>query len=485
VIDPIETRTARAADWHVRLRPGTDAALAMGMMQIIVSEALHDADYVARHTIGFDRLRERLADYPVERVAQITGIPDHEILSLARAYATSRPSLIRILVGMEHHRRGGTTVRTVACLPAITGAWRDRGGGLLFLNWEAHYRALPIAQVHRPEATDMSVRAFHQSQLSTALDPALDPPIRALFVFAANPAVSVPNQHRLRAHLAREDLFTVVHEQFVTETAKFADYVIPATTQLEHVDVHHSWGHPYVTYNNQAIAPRGDALSISELFRRLATRLGLDESWLHESDDQIAADVLRSDHPWAASVQVERLREEGWVRLAIPDDFRPYAEGEFPTPSGKCELYSETLEKIGVDPLPGYVSQGDPELTADGASYPLQLITPRRNLRMLNTSYSHVARALDREGPPVLEIHPADAAERGIAEGMLVRVFNARGAVEVPARVDPVVMQGVVALPFGWWGDRLLVNVLTSDGLSDIGGGADFHGTRVDVAAVR
>ncbi len=487
VVDPARTRTARAADWHVQPLPGTDAALALGMMHVIVAEGLHDADYVARHTLGFAALRGRLADYPPERVAQITGLEADEVARLARAYATTRPAAIRLLVGMEHRAHGAMAYRTIACLPALVGAWRERGGGLLYMTAGLHFAAFNADAVMAPE--DPAVRSVNMVQLGRALTaPDLDPPIKALVVWNANPATTAPNQRLVLAGLRRDDLFTVVHEQFLTDTARHADYVLPATTQLEHLDLMWSWGHEYLVLNRPAIAPLGEAVPNTELFRRLARRVGFDDPAFSASDEELARAALDSDHPHLAGIGYERLEAEGWARLNLPEDWRPFADGGFPTPSGKCEFWSETLAAEGLDPLPGYEpapesAAGDPALAA---RYPLALVAAKGALHFLNSSYANLPRHLKAEREPRLDVHPADAAPRGIADGDEARVFNGRGEVRLRARVGDGARPGVVAMPSGWWASLspggAAANALTADGLSDRGGGGDFHDTLVEVA---
>ena len=483
VIDPVRTRTARAADWHVALRPGTDAALALGLMHVIVAEGLHDADYVERHTVGFDALEQRLAEYPPERVARITGVPAEEIARLARAYATTRPAAIRTLVGMEHRRAGAGAFRAVACLPALTGAWRDRGGGLIALAGRFTRDILPMQVLDMPELEDPSVRQVNMMQIGRVLTE-LDPPVRALVVYNANPAATSPNQELVLRGLAREDLFTVVSELVMTDTAAHADYVLPATTQAEQLEVVYSWGTPFITLNVPAITPLGEAVPNTELFRRLARATGLGHHpELQEGDESIARRVLDSDHPWMEGITFDRLVEDGWARLRLPEDYRPFADGGFATPSGRCELFSEAMAAEGFDPLPGYDGPEGPP--ADGA---LSLVSAKPEVHFLNASYGGTPRHLRAAREPVLEISPADAAARGIADGDLVRVSNERGALEVRAHVGDVVRDGVVALPSGWWASRhpngRSVNVLTSDGIAPHGRGGDFHDTWVEVAPV-
>jgi anaerobic selenocysteine-containing dehydrogenase len=485
VVDPARTRTAQSADWHVRPKPGTDTALALGMMHVIVAEGLHDADYVARHTLGFDRLRERLAEYPPARVAELTGLETDEVFRLARGYATTQPAAIRLLIGMEHRAHGAMAYRSIACLPAVVGAWRERGGGLLYMTAGLHLGAFNREGVLAEE--DPAVRSVNMVQLGRALtDPALDPPIKALVVWNANPATTAPNQRLVMEGLRRDDLFTVVHEQFMTDTARHADYVLPATTQLEHLDLMWSWGHEYLALNRPAIAPLGDAIPNTELFRRLAARMGFDDPAFFASDEALARAALDSNHPHLAGITYDRLVDEGWARLNLPDDWRPFAAGNFPTPSGKCEFWSDALLAEGLDPLPGYGSVST--IASDLAPrerYPLALVSAKGALHFLNSSFANLPRHLRAEREPWLDIHPADAAPRGIVDGDEVRVCNERGELRLRARVGDGTRPGVVVMPSGWWASLspggAAANALTADGLSDRGQGGDFHDTFVEV----
>jgi anaerobic selenocysteine-containing dehydrogenase len=487
VIDPIKTRTAELADWHVQPLPGTDTALALGMMHVIINEGLCDRDYVDQYTLGFDQLCERAQEYPPERVAQITGLPAEEIIRLARAYATVQPSAIRLLIGMEHREHGAMIYRTISCLPALVGAWRHRGGGLV--RSTSGYFRQALRPLDMPELQDSSVRSVNMVELARVLtDEELDPPIRALVVYNSNPATIVPNQNLLLEGLRREDLCTVVLEHFLTDTARYADFVLPATTQVEHLDLIHSWGHTYLTLNQPAIAPQGEAIPNTEFFRRMARRLGLDDPCLQESDEELVHSALASDHPYLEGITYEGLRENGWSPLRLPDDWRPYASGGYLTASGLCELYSDTMAQQGLDPLPGYVParespSGDPDLAA---RFPLILLTAKSGLHFLNSSYAGLPRHRQAEREPLIEMHADDAAVRGIAEGDWVRVFNDRGTVQVLAHLSDRVRPGVVSMPFGWWSSHSpggsSVNALTPGGVTDLGGGSDFHDTLVDVA---
>jgi anaerobic selenocysteine-containing dehydrogenase len=490
VIDPIKTRTAEAADWHVQPLPGTDAALALGMMHVIIAERLYDCDYVEQHTVGFDQLCERVRKYAPNRAATLCGLEASEIVRLARAYATTQPAAIRSLIGMEHHEHGAMTFRTMSCLPALVGAWRHRGGGL-FRTTSPFFRQA-LAPLDMPELQDPSVRSVNMSQLGLALtDPELDPPIRALVVYNSNPATIAPNQNLVLQGLRREDLFTVVLEQFMTDTARHADYVLPATTQIEHLDLIHSWGHTYLTLNQPAIPPRGEALPNTEVFRRLAGRLGLEEPYLHESDEELIRSALAPDHPYLEGISYERLVQEGWAPLRLDHTWQPVPADHFATPSGKCEFYSATLAEMGHDPLPTFIPADESPAgdTALAARYPLMLLTSKSGLHFLNSSYAGLRRHVNAEREPQLDMHPDDAAARGIADGDWLRVYNDRGSVQLRARLGDRVRSGVVSMPFGWWSSLSPggagANALTSDGLCDWGGGSGFHDALVEVELVR
>jgi anaerobic selenocysteine-containing dehydrogenase len=478
VVDPLRTRTAEAADWHVRPMPGSDAALALGMMHVIVAEGLHDADYLARHTVGFEALRARLDEYTPERVAGWTGLDVATITGLARAYATTRPAAIRVLVGMEHHPAGEMSFRAVSCLPAIVGAWRERGGGLVHHPLGLFGQALKNPQM--PELESPATRSVNMVQLGRALnDATLSPPVAALFVYSSNPAVTAPNQSLVVGGGAPPGHITLVDHPLQTDTARFADYVLPATTQLEHWDLLGSWGHTFLSLNRPAIAPLGEARPTTEVFRRLAERLGLDEPYLRQSDEEMIRDALSSGHPYLEGITFERLLAEGWAPLSLPDPWMPFAEGRYDTPSGKCELYSARLAERGIDPLPAHV----PPAPAS-PRFPLVLLTPKTAMHFLNSSYSHLPRHRRAQGELWLDLHPDDAGPRGIAGGALVRLTSEHGAMEVRARVGDRVRPGVVAVPSGGWAslgrNGVSVNVLTGDALTMWGGGPVLHGTPVD-----
>ncbi len=480
VIDPVRTPTAAHADWHVQLRPGTDAALALGMMHVIVREELHDADYVERHTLGFDALCERLVDYPPERVADITGIGVADIEKLARTWAQRRPAALRLLVGMERYSNGGAAVRAVSCLPALTGAWRERGGGLCHFTVNLFFEALDYSVVFAAADAPPPARTVHLAQLGQALtDPAMAPPIGWMLVYNLNPVVTLPNQNLVIEGLRREDLFTVVHEQFMTDTARYADVILPATTQFEQWELMPSWGQTYVALNPPAIEPCGEAVSNTELFRRLSRALGYTEPHLLSSDEERIRALLGNGSTLIEGITFERLQAEGWAPLNLPEDFRPRAEGGFTTPSGKAEFYSQSLADQGLDPLPAYVPLED---AADAP--PLRLVSSKTS-HFLNSEYVNLPHRGTARHVPEVHINPADAAPRGIADGDTVLMSNALGEVAVRAKVCTDTAAGVVYMPFNWWATSTLngssANALTPDGLSDRGIGSNAFDARVEI----
>jgi anaerobic selenocysteine-containing dehydrogenase len=468
VIDPIRTITAGSADWFIQPLPGTDVALMLAVMHVLVRDDLIDHDYVQSHSLGFERLAERVAEWPPERAGEVCGLDPAEIEALAAAYASTPRSFIRTLIGAEHHENGAMFFRALACLPVLTGAWRHRGGGLS--RSVGIWSEMPVD----PELfqVDQPTRSVSMNRLGQALT-SEEMGIHALFVWNGNPVVSAPNAAAIRRGLSRDDLFTVVSEQFITDTALYADVVFPATTQIEQVDVVQSWGHLYLGWNQPAIEPLGEAVPNTELWRRLARAMGFDDP-VFELDDEI---LLARSLP---EVDLGELRSRGFLRLDLPEELLPYASGGFATAEGKAHLYSQPLADSGRDPLPGY----HPAVEGPGGElserYPLVLITPKTHTRFLNSSYSkHHA---DRERGPYFEIDPVDAEARGIAEGEEVRVFNDRGELRLPARISDRLRPGLVAIPWGWWGEEANANALTNDVASDWGGAVAFYDTLVEAA---
>ena len=486
-VDPYRSQTAAKCDQHIALLPGTDAALALAMMHVIIAENLHDTDYVARHTLGFEQLRQRVQDYPPERAAAICGLDAADIVALAREYARTRPAAIRLNYGMQRHAGGGMAVRAVTCLPALTGHWRDAAGGVVLSTGD--WYSLNHAVLERPDLIPNKPRTINQSALGDALT-AADPPVRAIYVYNNNPVAVCPDSQKVIAGFRREDLFTVVHEIFLTDTTDYADIVLPATTQLEHYDVHKSYGHLYLLANTPAIAPLGEAKPNSEVFRLLAARMGFTEDCFKDTDEDICRQAIASPNPRMAGIEWEALKAQGWQRLKVPARFAPFAEGNFPTPSGKCEFYSETAKNMGLDPLPAYTPPRESALSAPqlAQKYPLAFISPpARNF--LNSSFANLPFALKEAGEPYLDIHPGDAAARGIGEGDAVRIFNGRGSFVTKARVSERVRPGVVAAPSVWWKklspDGRNANEVTSQALADMGGAATYYDCLVEIERVR
>jgi anaerobic selenocysteine-containing dehydrogenase len=487
VIDPRRTLTAQTASRHVAPLPGTDGALALGMAHVIVADQLHDERWLEAHTVGWQLLRERLAEYPPARVAWITGLAVEEIVGLARLYANCRPGLIKISDGINRNRRGGQTVRAICALPALTGQYGVCGGGLAYsmsgyLQWDP-------AAVHHWEGCPAPARSVNMNRLGAALlGEASDPPIKSLFVFGANPATSTPNSCRVVEGLRRQDLFTVVHELFLTDTADHADIVLPATSQLEHIDLHKSYGHTMLTYNRRAIEPLGECKSNWDVMRLLAEAMGFDEPWLRQTADEAIEEVVAATaagNPALRGITLQRLQSEGAVSLTL-DSTTPFAGGHFPTPSGKVELYSPRLADAGLDPLPGWrvdVAEDDGGAT-DGTWDPgeaLSLVTGASH-HFVSSSLASQAGLLRHAGTPFVEIHPADAATRRICQGDCVIVENGRGWCKLRAVVTDAVRPGVVVSPKGRWsklnGGRG-VNWTTSDALADMAGQSTFHSNRV------
>ena len=485
-IDPWRSQTAEKCQQHIRLLPGTDGALALGMMHVIIGEGLHDRDYVERHTLGFGQLKERVKEYPPEKVAQICGITVEEVVTLARDYAATKPAAIRMNYGLQRHYGGGMAVRTISCLPALTGAWRDPAGGIVLTT--ADFYGLDHKTLERPDLIKGNPRTINHAALGDALLTA-KPPVKAVFVYNNNPVAVCPDSNKVVAGFSRPDLFTVVHDLFLTDTCDYANIVLPATSQLEHYDIHRSYGHLYVLANNPAIAPVGEAKPNIEVFRLLAKRMGYTEACFDDTDEDVCRQALKSTNPRMVGIEWEGLKEKGWQRLAVPEVYAPFAEGGFPTPSGKCEFYSETAAKLGMDPLPAYTpprenAQANPALAQ---RYPLAFISPPcRNF--LNSSFANLPFALASEKEPRLDIHPDDAKARGIVNGERVRVFNDRGSYSLKAAVSVRARPGVVVAPSVWWRklspDGRNANDLTSQGIADMGGAATFYDVLVEVERV-
>ena len=487
-IDPLRTRTADQCDEWLPIRPGTDAALALGMMHVLFAEGMQDDEYLARHTLGVDALRVRAQEYPPERVAPITGLPAERIVALAREYGRAKAAFLRINYGLQRHGGGAMAVRTIACLPAITGHWRHAGGGVQ-LSTSANFK-YNTAALERPDLS-RNVRTINMIRLGEALnrpDAGVGgPPVQALVVYNSNPAAVAPDRNAVLAGLRRDNLFTVVLEHFQTDTADFADYVLPATTQLEHWDVHFAYGHHYATLNRPAIAPLGECKPNTQIFRELAAHAGLTDDCFADDDDALLRQALATTDPKMATVTYEALMARGWVRLNVPTPYLPYADGGFSTPSGKCEFHSARMEAMGLDPLPAFTPPHEfpeevPELAA---RFPITLVSSPRH-QFLNSTFVNIA-SLRRDAEPEVTLHPDDATPRAIVEGAPVVVFNDRGAFSAVARVSDAVRPGVAWAPSIWWGkftsDGHNANETTSQRTTDMGNGPVYYDNLVEVAA--
>jgi anaerobic selenocysteine-containing dehydrogenase len=538
VIDPYKTRTAKAADWHLPINPGTDVALAMGMMHIIFRDGREDKDYIARHTFGCDDLRQRVESFTPEYVAGVTGIAAEDIERLTREYATSEAAVIRVNYGTQRSTNGGMAVRAIAMLPCVTGSWKKVGGGLQLstsgafpLNKQALQRAdLMSAKLGRP------ARVLNMSELGRVLEEVNDPPVKAMVVFNSNPAAVCPDHNRVIRGLMRDDLFTVVHEQFMTDTTDYADIVLPATTFFEHKDLQAAYGHYYLQISNAAIAPLGEARSNSDLFRGLAERMGFEDECLRESDDRVIDTALDVKHEWLAGIDRAALEKAGHIRMKLPNDaavpkavaataagapaakagvgetaergaeaphypnhphdnridhedehgfFLPFANG-FPTVNGKALLYNESLKALGLDPVLEFKPPSESRATGDVEKYPLEMLA-RKADNFLNSTFCNLPGTQKMEDVELLEISEVDAAKRGIKDGDAVSVYNSRGELKLTARVNGSTRQGVVASKLSWAKlskNKQNVNVLTSERLTDIGKGATFYNVLVEVKKI-
>jgi len=522
VIDPYRTRTAACADWYLPINPGTDAALALGMMHVIIGENLHDADYVAKYTLGFEQLREKVKEYAPERVAQWTGISADDIRKLAREYATVRPSVIRLNYGVQRSEGGGMATRTIVMLPCILGSWKEIGGGLqMSTSGAAAFNTQALKRTDLMQAAlGREARTINMVELGKVLNTVNDPPVKALFVYGSNPAAVAPRHHEVVRGLLRPDLFTVVHEQFFTDTTDYADIVLPATTFFEHKDLQKAYGHYYLQVSNQAIEPLGECRSNVEVFRALAERMGFEEDCFRETVDEMIDLALESKDPWMQGISRERL-EQGQVRLKFgasgsrlpafgtseanaaelrsappgekpgttqhqseqPEPFLPYAHGGFRTPSGKAELYSEAVKALGLDPVAHFTPPSESRHGGRGKEFPLEMLA-RKSDNFLNSTFSNVPSVREMEEQGLLEISTADAKTRGIGEGDRVRVFNDRGDIVLRARVDGKVQPGVVSASLNWakmTPGFQSINVLTSEKLTDMGNSATFYSVLVEV----
>lgn len=476
VIDPIRTRTAAAADRWYGVQPGSDLALALGLMHVIFAEGLEDRDYLARHTTGVEELRKQAASYTPDLVARLTGLPAEDIVDLARQYATTSPAAIRLNYGVQRSERGGAAVHAIALLPVITGAWKQVGGGMQLstsqpFEWNTAALEQPELQ-WKKSPLGREGRLLNMSEVGRVLNGSVDPPVRAMVVYNSNPGAIAPDSHSVRRGLAREDLFTAVLEHFLTDTALYADVVLPATTFLEHTDLYRAYGHYYVQMARPALPPPGETKPNTEIFRLLAARMGFDEPCFRDTDDDLIRTALSSGSAFLEGITLERLEREHFVRLNLPEVFQPFAEGR---PDGQKFRLDVDLEY--VPPVESRL--GDAALVS---RFPLELVSAKHN-DALNSTFGY--------RPEVLEdaqrawLHREDAELRGISSGDRVRVYNDRGTVFCRAEVDGYVRPGVVRIPSVAWArsspDGVNVNVLTSQRLTDRGAGATFYSCLVQV----
>ena len=507
VIDPYKTRTAALADWHIAIRPGTDVALALGMMHVILRDGLEDRDYIDAMTHGIGELAERAQEYTPERVAAWTGMTAGEVEALAREYATTRPAAIRLNYGVQRSENGGANVRAIAMLPALTGAWNHRGGGAQLstsggFRWNEDALRRPDLALRSPlrrlaRTVNMSTLGYALTELGHEGHDGDGPPVHALFVYNSNPGAVAPNHNTVVRGLMRDDLFTVVHEQFFTDTTDYADYILPATTFLEHTDAQGAYGHYFVQWSQQAIEPVGESRSNVWLFGRLAQRMGFDEECFRDTPEEMVRQALGvnatgySTNPGMEHITVDELKAKGHVPLSFhrqPETapFQPYVSGELlQTPSGKIEFYSETLAAKRLDPLPSFVPPMESRWGAESKRYPLELLG-RKNDNYMNSTFANLEghRRMEARKAGKLEMHPQDAKARDIADGDHVRVFNDRGELRLAALLTEGLPEGVVAGRLDWakfHPEAVNVNVLTSERLTDIGGAPTFYSVLVEV----
>ena len=509
VIDPFKSRTAKQADWHIAIKPGTDAALALGMMNVIIQEGLVDYDYVEKYTLGYEELKARAAEFPVERVSEITGIPAGDIVKLAREYATTAPAAIREGVAVERCPGGGDAVRAITCLPALIGAWRHVGGGAVEM--PIYEFPMSVAHVSRPDWIKPGTRVLNELDLGAALTGKmkLDPPIKSVFVYNSNPVSQAPDAGELVRGLQREDLFTVCSELFITDTAKYADILLPSTMQAEQYDIMVTWGHLYIMLNQPAIPAPGECIANIDLFRKLAKTMGFNDDYWNLTDDEWLTLSYDWSSPALEGITLDVLKKDGWKRLNVgmPDVRAPHAAGNFKTPSGKCEFKSSMAEggnmvldvwrsgytemQVGgyVDPVPNYIP---PHEAVDSepnkaAQFPLNLISPKPHA-FLNTQYGNEGPQMKRHGEQRIMINPSDAASRSIVNGAYVRVFNERGTFEAKADLTDDVGAGLIVTNVGHWPGLnrtgTAVNSTTAPRHANLGQAGVYSDNRVEVEGI-
>ncbi|GAA4916350.1 anaerobic selenocysteine-containing dehydrogenase [Nonomuraea thailandensis] len=468
-IDPVRTRTADQADEHLAIRPGTDGALALGLLNVVLSENAQDEEFLAEHTEGWDDFREEILRHPVERVAEITGIPAEAVHRLGMRLAHTRPTALRATHGLQRHAGGGAALRVIAAIPGVTGDWRHPGGGMAFSTSDHVHLNVD----RRDDLLAAPVRTLTMTKAASQLES-----VKCFWVYAANPVGSSPDSNAIRRQLLREDLFTVVMEHFPTDTVDYADIVLPATMQTEHHDLHAGYGHMYLLWNEQAVRPPGECLSTTETFRRLAAHMGMTEPSLYDSDLELAEQLLTSGHPSLEGITLDRLRKEGWARMNYPRPFTPFAEG-FPTPSGRLRF-----PPAGKAYVPSYTAASRPS-PGESSPYPLTLVTPASHT-FLNTTFGNNPELLRRAKEPTVLVNPADAAARGLEDGRRVRVHNDGGEFLADVEISDRVAAGVVATPKGRW-PKLSPgganpNAVVAERDADMGRGPGFHDNFVEIS---
>jgi Anaerobic dehydrogenases, typically selenocysteine-containing len=502
VIDAYKSKTAKHADWHIAPKPGTDGALAMSVINSIIEQGLVDKDYVEKYTVGYKELAERAKSRTPARAEKITGVSAEDIHKLAHDLATQQPVAIRMGVALERHYGGGQTIRAVTCIPALTGAWRHVGGGVTqFPVWEHPYKFDVIC---RPDWIPEGTRVVSNLQIGRALtgEIPLDPPIKSMMCWNSNPVTQAPEADKIVKGLMREDLFMVSAEHFISDTASYADIVLPASMGAEMEDIILSWGHLYLTYNTKCVDSPGEAIPNNEIFRRLAARMGFEEERLQWSDSECLEHFIDWNAPACDGIDLDYLRKHGYARLKVgtKDDRCPHKEGKFQTPSGKCEFLVEGAKNFvaapfrqmyegfqpgePLDSLPDYVSPRErPETNPEKAKkYPLNIVSPKSH-GFLNSCYANMDHKIKGQGEQFVLINAADAGPRGIEDGDTVHVFNDRGGFEGDARITDDVNPGVVVATLGYWRqlNNGTVNVISSAEFTDMGHAPSFSDNLVQV----
>lgn len=484
VVDPVATRTAKQADQHLAPLPGTDAALALGLLHVVVTLGCEDGAFIENHTVGWEAYKARILEFPPSRVAEITGIDEKIIVDLGTRLAYSRPTAIKAGQGVQRHAGGGMAVRVLASIAGVTGDWHRAGGGLMY-STDGYFGGNRDA-LFRDDLLQKPVRKLSMTRLGEGLLEVTDPPVMALFVYGANPVASSPNQEKIRCGLTRDDLFTVVVDHFLTDTADYADIVLPATMQTEHFDLHDGYGHLCIAWNDQAVTPPGECLSTTETFRRLSRKMNLTEPCLFDPDLELAEKLLDTDHSSLHGITLSDLRQKGWARLNYPQAFVPFAHG-FPTESGRLEFFSTRAQRDGQDPIPGFTPPAEVLNANLARTYPFVLVSGASHY-ILNSTFANNPDLGRQAGPPRVQIHPGDARARGIEPGQSILVFNSRGGFTAKANISEDVRPGVLGTTKGLWLKMLRgsnLNATVDERDADLGGGSVFGDNRVDIEVLR